>query len=302
MRVKIIMNPWSDQRRAIRQKALFQSLQQQYDGLDLVLTERPGHGRELAQRAAEEGYELVAAAGGDGTLHEVVNGLMRAGNGDTRLGIIPIGTGNDFAYGLGIHSGDIVSAVSRLYEGRPRRVDLGRVEDNRGHYAYFANNLGIGTDAVVVIRSEAITRLHGFLLYIVAVVQTIAFYYRKIGLEIRFDDEEIRQDALLLALGIGPRHGGGFFLTPGADQGDDLIDSCLAKPMSRLRMLALVSRSLKGKHVTSPRVAMRKSKQITVKSNMPMPIHIDGEMFAYPHDDVRRLRINSVPAAIQVMV
>jgi diacylglycerol kinase (ATP) len=302
MRVKVVMNPWSDQRRAIRQKDILQVLQQRYAGMELVLTERPGHGRDLAQAAAEADYDLVAAAGGDGTLHEVVNGLMRGGNGRTRLGVIPIGTGNDFAFALGISSGDVAAAVDRLYHGQPRFVDLGRVEDDRGQYAYFANNLGIGTDAVVVIRSEAITRLHGFLLYIVAVMQTIAFYYRSLGLEIRFDDEEVKQDALLLALGIGPRHGGGFLLTPSANQSDDLIDSCLARPMSRLNMLQLVIRSMKGKHVASPRVVMRQNRQIQVKSNMPLPIHIDGEMFAYPQDDVRQLRINSVPAAVQVMV
>jgi len=302
MRVRVVMNPWSDQRRAIRHKSALQTLQQRYDGLELVLTERPGHGRELAQSAAEADYDLVAAAGGDGTLHEVANGLMRGSNNRTRLGIIPIGTGNDFAFGLGISRGDVAAAVDRLYHGQPRLVDLGRVEDNRGRYAYFANNLGIGTDAVVVIRSEAITRLHGFPLYVVAVMQTIAFYYRSLGLEIRFDDEAVKQDALLLALGIGPRHGGGFLLTPSADQSDDMIDSCLAQPMSRINMLWLVIRSMKGKHVASPWVSMRQSRQIQVKSNIPMPIHIDGEMFAYPHDDVRQLRINSIPAAMQVMV
>jgi diacylglycerol kinase (ATP) len=278
------------------------SLGERYGGLDLVMTERPRHGQELAAQAAIEGYDVVAAAGGDGTVHEVVNGLMRAKRQGSVLGIIPIGTGNDLAYGLGLSLGDLADSVTRLFQGQPRGHDLGRVEDDRGRYAYFDNNLGVGTDAVVVMRSEAITRLRGLLLYIAAIVQTIAFYYRTLELELVFDDERVTQNALLLALGIGPRHGGGFLLTPDARQDDDLVDSCLGRPMGRLMMLTLVALSMKGKHTRSKRVTMRQSKSITVRSNAPMPIHIDGEMFAYPRDNVHYLSITSVPQAIQVMV
>lgn len=146
------------------------------------------------------------------------------------------------------------------------------------------------------------TRLRGFLLYLAAVIQTIAFHFRTLRLEICFDGEMVRQDALLLALGVGPRHGGGFLLTPDAVQNDDLIDSCIADPMGRLTMIWLVTRSLNGKHKESRRVTMRRSKQILVTSDGPMPIHTDGEMFAYPRDEVHHVEITSVPAAIEVMV
>jgi YegS/Rv2252/BmrU family lipid kinase len=302
MRVKVVMNPWSDQRRAAMHKETILTLGQHHGGLDLATTERPGHGVELARAAVEDEYDLIAAAGGDGTVHEVVNGMLRAGNTSAKLGVIPIGTGNDLAFGLGIPLRDLEAAVARLFNGRLQALDLGRVEDDRGRYEFFDNNLGIGTDAIVVMRSEAITRLRGFLLYLAAVIQTIAFYYRTLGLEIRFDEEKVSQEALLIALGIGPRHGGGFLLTPGAVQNDDLIDSCTAEPMGRLTMLRLVIQSIKGKHVTSKYVTMRKSRRITVRSDVPMPIHIDGEMFAYPRDNVRSISISSVPAAIEIMV
>ncbi len=302
MRVRIIMNPWSDQQRAKQHKDRIEQIGKKYhNDLDIVLTERPGHGKELARLAVEEGYDLVVAAGGDGTVHEVVNGLLWGNRAGAKLGVIPIGTGNDFAYALGIPLKDVEGAIDRLFTGKPHLVDLGRIEDSRGGYEYFDNNLGIGTDAVVVIRSEAITRLHGFLLYVVAVIQTIAFYYRTLHLEIAFDDELLNQETLLIAFGVGPRGGGGFFLTPDAIMNDDLIDTCTANPIGRLTMLRLVMQSLKGKHVNSRHVTMRKSKRIEVKSKEPMPIHIDGEMFAYPKDDVRHVIITSVPSMIEVI-
>ena len=301
MRVRVILNPWSDQGQAIRHKEHIERVGIKYGEIEIVLTERPGHGIELARQAADSGVDLVVAAGGDGTIHEVVNGLMQSASNDTKLGVIPIGTGNDLAFALGIPLDDVAAAVDRLFSGTVRSIDLGRVEDDQGRYRYFDNNLGIGTDAIVVIRSQAITRLRGFTLYVAAVLQTILFYYRTLKLDISFDKERISQESLLLALGVGPRGGGGFFLTPDANHHDDLLDSCIATPVSRFNMIRLVALSVKGKHVDSKHVTMRKNKRITVRSDQPMPIHVDGEVFAYPWDNVRHVVISSVAAAIQVM-
>ncbi len=300
MRVKIIMNPWSDQRRAIQRREQIESLAQQYGDVEIVLTERPGHATELARQAAADGYDLVVAAGGDGTVHEVVNGLVSGGRTDTALGVIPIGSGNDFAFGLDIPT-DLAEAVKRLFNGRIRTVDLGRVEDEHGRYRYFDNNFGMGMDAMVVVRTEAINRVYGFLMYLLAVLQTIVLYYQRIYAEVRFDDERVAQETLLLAIGIGPRGGGGFFLTPGAVQDDDLIQSCLVSPIGRLMMVYLLIKSLKGRHVTSKHVAMRQNRRIVIKANMPVPIHVDGEMFAHPRDNVRQVTVTSVPGALRVM-
>lgn len=301
MRAKIILNPWSDQRRAAQRKEQIETLARQYGAVDIVLTERPGHATELARQAAADGYDLVVAAGGDGTVHEVVNGLVSGGQTDTVLGVIPIGSGNDFAFGLDIPT-DLEGAVERLFNGRIRVVDLGRVEDEHGRYRYFDNNFGMGMDAMVVVRTEVINRVYGFLMYLLAVLQTIALYYQRIHAEVRFDDEQVTQETLLLAIGIGPRGGGGFFLTPDAASDDDLIQSCLVSPVGRLMMIYLLVKSLKGRHVTSKHVAMRQNRRIVIKANMPVPIHVDGEMFAYPQDNVRQVTVTSVPGALRVMV
>jgi YegS/Rv2252/BmrU family lipid kinase len=300
MGIRVILNPWSARGRARQRVDEILALGRTYGGLDLVLTEQPGHARKLARQASDEGCDLVVAAGGDGTVHEVVNGLVRGDRSDTPLGVLPIGSGNDFAFGLGIPM-DLEAAVARLFTGQLQSIDLGRVEDERGRYEFFQNNLGIGFDAVVVIRTEAITRMHGFIMYFVAVLQTILLYYQVHRLELRFDDHTVRQDSLFLALGNGPRGGGGFLLTPAASFTDNLLDSCLVNPVGRLTMLSMLLRVMKGTHVTSRHVTMRQNRRILVKSEAPLPIHVDGEMYAYPRDNVHQVTITSMPAALRVM-
>ncbi|RMG91763.1 MAG: diacylglycerol kinase family lipid kinase [Chloroflexi bacterium] len=300
MRTKIILNPWSDRGRAVEKKEEILRVARMYGEVDLVLTERRGHARELARQAADEGYELVAAAGGDGTVHEVVNGLVQGGRADVLLGVIPVGSGNDFAYAFGIEP-KVETAVPRLFTGQPHTVDLARIEDEHGRFEIVDNNIGIGFDAMIAIQTQSITRVHGFVMYTLATLRTIALYYQTPHLEIWFDDEKVAQESLFLAFGLGPRGGGGFFLTPDARHDDGLIDTCLVNPVGRLTMLYMMLKVMRGTHVTSRHVTMRQNQQIMVSANMPLPIHTDGEIFAYPEDNVRRVTVTSLPAAIQVM-
>jgi YegS/Rv2252/BmrU family lipid kinase len=301
MRIKVILNPWSDRGQAMQYEDTIEVSARQYGELDIVLTERPGHAQELARQAADAGYDLVVAAGGDGTIHEVVNGLVWGGQANARLGIIPIGSGNDLAYTLGMAT-DAETAVQRLFTGQPQTIDLARIEDDRGRYRIFSNGVGIGFDATIAIQAEGITRIRGFPMYALATLRTIAFYYRTPHCQIHFDDESISQDVLLLAVGVGKRAGGGFLLTPDAAVNDDFLDSCTVNPVGRLTMLNMLPRVMKGTHVTSKHVTMRKSRRIHIKSNMPLPIHIDGEIFAYPKNDVREVTVTSLPAAIEVII
>jgi diacylglycerol kinase family enzyme len=179
---------------------------------------------------------------------------------------------------------------------------LGRVVDDRGISRVFHNNLGIGFDAIVVMRTETISRIQGFPMYMLAVLQTIAFYYDTPYMELSFDGQTVTQRALFLYAGAGPRGGGGFLMTPDARWDDDLIDTCLVNPVGRLTMLYMLTRVMKGTHVTSPHVTMRQNRQIVARSSSPMPIYLDGEMFAYPNDNVRQVVITSLPAAIEVLV
>lgn len=301
MRVKVILNPWADRGRGTKQAAVIQQTAQRYGGVDLVESERPGHALELARQAADAGYDVVVAAGGDGTISDVVNGLMRGDKGVARLGIIPIGSGNDLAWSLGI-STEVETAVHQLFNGTPKTIDLARIEDDKGRFRIVDNNIGIGFDAVVVIETESITRVHGFMMYLLATLRTMMSYSLLPKLIIHFDDEEIEQSVLFIALGVGPRGGGGFLLTPDAKQDDDLIDSCTVDPIGRFTIISLLLAVMNGSHVKSKHATMRQNKRIRIRAERPLPIHTDGEMFAYPQDNVREVTITSLPAAIEVIV
>ena len=259
----------------------------------IMMTKKPGHAVELARDAVDQGVELLISVGGDGTVHEAVNGMVIGGKTGTTLGIIPIGSGNDLAFGMGF-SEDIGEAVSIIFEGKKRRIDLARLEDDRGHFVLVTNAIGVGFDATVTIQSRMITRVHGFPMYLLATLRTIALYYQAPQVRLRFDDERVEQKITLLAVGLGRRVGGGFYLTPDAIHDDDLLDSCTVNPVSRTTMLAMLPRVMRGSHITSKHVKMRRNQLIDIKSDMPLPIHVDGEIFAYPEDDVRRITVTSI--------
>jgi YegS/Rv2252/BmrU family lipid kinase len=300
MKTQIIFNPAADHGRAQQLKESVVALASEYGEIKLVTTGKPGDGRQLAEAAVDDGYELVVAAGGDGTVHEVVNGLVHGGRAQATLGVIPLGSGNDFAFGLELTAEPEI-AIRRLFTGEPRYVDLARVEDDRGRYVLANNGIGIGFDATINIQSRTITRVHGFAMYTLAALRTIALYYQTPYMEVLFDSEKVEQEILLLAIGLGPRVGGGFQLTPDAVHDDGQLDSCLVNPVGRATMLMMLPKVMKGTHVTSKHVTMRRSSYIDVISSMPLPVHVDGEIFAYPEDNVRRLSVNPIPGVLPVM-
>jgi YegS/Rv2252/BmrU family lipid kinase len=301
MRAKVILNPQSGDGKVGREQETISALCRQHFDAELWPTAAPGHARELAALALEEGYEAVVAVGGDGTVHEVVNGLVRGDHASLPLGVIPVGTGNDLAWGLGIPR-ELEAAIGRIAHGERRTIDLAHIEDDRGRGEIFQNNLGIGFDATVVIRTQSLRYINGFPMYLTAVLQSILLNFDAPRLDIDFDDEHVSQESLFLALGNGPRGGGGFLMVPDAEFDDGRLDSCLVRKVGRTTMLSMLTRVMKGTHVTSEHVSMRQNRRFVVRSNMPMPIHLDGEMFAYPADNVRSVTITTLPAALQIVV
>lgn len=303
MRIKLILNPHADLGYGATQLAAIEAAVDSAIPLDIVQTERPGHAYELAGAALQDGYDVLVAAGGDGTIHEVVNAIyMNGRTSDVALGVIPIGTGNDFAYALGIPLDDVPAAMQTIYRGHERLVDLAEVVDNNGRREVFENNFGVGLDANVVIRTRAITQVRGFVKYMVGVLTTLYKDFAPIHLQLRFDGQEIVQDVLFISLGLGPRHGGGFMLTPGALHDDGLVDSCTVEMIGRPKALSLLNAAVKGTHVREPIVAMRRSSVIEIEANAPMPIHIDGEIYATPEQNVRFLTVTTIPDVLRVIV
>lgn len=305
MHIKIILNPWANRGKSKRFRNQLANFATQQTGVELMLTAGPGHAQQIAAEAVANGVDIVAAAGGDGTVHEVVNGMMQAQNGrsapHTRLAILPLGSGNDLAHALGIPN-RLDQSLDRITSGSPKWIDLARIEDENGRFQYVDNNIGIGFDASVVIATESIRRISGFLMYFVATFQTLANQFEMFDLTMQFDEETVEARSFFLACGVGPRGGGGFRLTPHADLQDGLIDSCLVTELSRPRVLQFLPYALLGQHERASYVTLRQNETIRVMGKRPLPIHVDGEMFAYPADNIRAVTIKSVPQAIQVII
>lgn len=303
MPIKVILNPTADMGHGADHLAAIRSVSDPAQPLDIVVTERPGHAYPLALEAIAAGYTTLVAAGGDGTVHEIVNAIYLNGHAERiKLGIIPIGSGNDFAHALGLPQDDVPAAVATIYHGQARPADLAEVIDDHGRREVFENNFGVGLDANVVIRTGEITQLRGFVKYMAAVFTTLYKDYTPLRLSMRFDEEELVQDVLFISLGLGPRHGGGFMLTPGALHDDDLMDSCTVAMISRPKALSLLNSAVKGTHIRQSCVTMRRSKLIEICGDTPLPVHIDGEIYARVENNVRCLSISSLPDALQVIV
>ncbi|HWR64509.1 MAG TPA: diacylglycerol kinase family protein [Bellilinea sp.] len=268
---------------------------------DLVTTPAPGDATLLARQAAEAGVKRVVAAGGDGTVNEVVNGLMQAnlnGNGRPTLGVLPVGRGNDFAFGVGIPL-ETAAAVKTLTQNQHRMIDLGHfVGGDYPQGRYFANGVGLGFDTVVGFEAAKIKRLQGAASYLVAVVRTIFLYSRAPIYEIEMDGETIRQPFLMVSIMNGRRMGGMFYMAPDSDPTDALLDLCLAGEVSQIRILPLAVKFFSGRQAEHAAVRMARAKNITVKAiEGTIPAHADGETICTAG---RELKIEMVPNALQV--
>jgi diacylglycerol kinase (ATP) len=262
----------------------------------------PTHATELARQAAEDGYECVIAVGGDGTVHEVINGLMQVPQEHRpKLGVVPLGTGNDFAYGLGVPR-SAAQALRHIKNAIPHRVDLGRLRDGRGRVEYWDNTMGIGFDTTVTLRSRKIPFIYGFPSYLLAVIQTILLDHDAPNFKITTDQENWSEELLALVLCNGSREGGGFLVSPQAKMDDGFFNFLTVKNISRPRMFRLVPEIMKGTHERFPEVSIGTFHQLEVESDRPMYIHTDGEIFAGFGVDVRQLSVEILPGALEVLL
>lgn len=301
-KVKLIFNPHADRGRSWDIAGSLVPLLERFGGASWSATEYPEHAVELAEQAGREGYEIVAAVGGDGTVHEVVNGLMHLPE-DRRpaLGGVPIGSGNDFCSNLGLPD-EPEKAVERLFTGQARAIDIGLIRDNTGREEYWDNTLGIGFDAKVTYYSYRITRLQGFTMYLWAVIQTIMRNHDAPRMRITSDNESIDQETLMFVACNGPREGGGFYVAPDAVPDDGLFHYSMIEHVSRLMMFRLIPEVMNGTHGRFKSVRMGHFNTLKLSSEKPLTIHTDGEMFAGLISDVTDLELSLLPGALRVIV
>ena len=268
---------------------------------NIVLTERPRQATELAFDAAMDGYERVVAMGGDGTAAEVATGLLRAQAQGRHpiLGVIPAGSGNDFAYGVGIN-GHLEAACRRLIDGGRREVDLVRVTVD-GEESVLINAVGVGYDADVLLETRKMNALRGFLMYLGGVLKVWASQGKwPYPVKITADGVELKQDIVtLVTVSNGPRSGGGFYLNPGAETSDGLFDVCVARQVNRLEIFPLLIKVMNATHVNAPQVQLLRARHLVIESRRQsgLPGHLDGEVLC---TGGQRIEFEIMPRALTI--
>ena len=251
----------------------------------------PGDVQAKVQTALVEKPPVVVVAGGDGTVHEAVNGWMRAGGG-APLAVVPVGTGNDFVKMLDM-SHDWREACWRAVRRDTRRVDVGRCND-----FYFANGLGIGFDAQVALEANGIRWIRGNAVYGIALAKILLLMHSTPEVRVRYGEEKLTTPITLLTINNGKVEGGAFVMAPDAEIDDGLFDVVVAKGMGRLGILQLLPQVLKGQHMSHPKVVKFKTGRLSVEADVPLPIHADGEL---TYTGAKKLDIEVLPKALEVV-
>jgi len=239
----------------------------------VTISEYPGHITEASSELSARGHNTVIACGGDGTVNEVINGIVGT---RTALGIVPLGTGNDFAVNMGI-SKNINLACTIIKERRIKKVDLVRVNDDR----FFGGTGCVGFDAEVAAfasrrRKE---KSNPFLLHVMGGLLKFVSYKPK-TVELRFDGQKYFGDIMLVAFSNIRSYARGMVITPHAVSDDALLDICVVRPMPKWKVLSIFPSVYKGTHVNKKEVTLHRSRAVYVQSVRPMDLYADGDFMA----------------------
>ncbi len=251
-------------------------------------TERPGQATELTAGAARRGLPLVFVCGGDGTLSEAANGL--AGS-DTALAVIPAGTVRIWAKEMSIPRRP-ADAVKAAVEGERRRVDLGRAGER-----YFLLMAGYGLDGAIARRVNLglKSRLGAATYAIASVRETLR--YRSSPVTLRFDDEEIAAQVLMLVAGNTRNYAGLVEITREAQVDDGLLDVCVFQGKGMLDIVLHALRTLLRRHLRSEKVLYRKTRRLELAWEKPLPVQLDGDAY-----EMSPTQVEVVPGALWVAV
>ncbi len=257
MKIGYIINPVAGRKQAGKLAPLIKKAT--YDkGFEaaIYITGCPEDVVEKSEKAVREGCHLVVAVGGDGTISEVVNGIRQS---NVVMGVIPAGSGNDFARSLSIPM-DFKGALDCVFKGRTRRVDIGTVN---GYF--FSNVASVGFDAQVVMETENIKKyIRGPLAYPLGVIKAL-IRYKPFDIELETEDRKIKKQAVLVAVANGMYYGGGMKIAPGAVLDDGLFDVCLVEDMSKLKIMRLFPLIYSGRHLMRPETEYFRAREVRIK-------------------------------------
>ncbi|WP_026700804.1 diacylglycerol/lipid kinase family protein [Salibacterium aidingense] len=250
-------------------------LQQRRQPFTARFTEGPQHATKIVEDFIKENVKTIIVVGGDGTIHEVANKLVYQ---DISLGIIPAGSGNDFARCIGVPM-NYLKALERILTNETEQVDLLHLGER-----YCLTVTGIGFDGQIAKNvSEAAYKKYlnhirlGGLSYVVSMLETLR-KYQPTNVRITMDGKEMMFfDVWLVAVANAPNYGGGITICPNASYNDGLLNLCIVHGMKKWELLRLFPKAYKGKHTTDENVTFLQGKEVYVSSGTPVLVHSDGE-------------------------
>ena len=288
-RIVIVLRPGAQAEQLEALRGAVTRLREEGHRVDVRSTFEAGDGERLAREAAAEGADLVIAAGGDGTLNEVVNGIG-AVSSRPRLAVLPLGTANDFAGGLGIPA-DIAAAIDVAVRGVPTKVDLPSVNER-----YFLNvsTGGFGAEATEQAPAES-KRLLGSWAYLVTGARQFVDL-RPVSGVVEADGRTVLEgEFLLFAVGNARQTGGGSLLTPRAQLNDGLLDLLVVRAVARLDFLAMLPDLRAGTHLESPDIVYTQASSIVITTTETLSVNADGEPIRGTRFDYR---VSSLPLIV----
>jgi diacylglycerol kinase (ATP) len=298
--VVFVVNPVSGNGAAGRAWARTRELAraQGLDG-DALVTERPDHAVELARRAATSGARLVVVVGGDGTVNEVVNGLVAAGSHDVELAVVPCGTGDDFARTFGIPT-DVERALAAAANGQARTVDVGRATYAAGEGTaerYFANFAGAGISGAIARRGARTSRRLGPKAAYMWATATVFVRWSSVPMRIELDGKTREGPMFEVVISNGMYAAGGMKIAPDARPDDGHFDAVLIGDVSKADFVTTFPKIYRGRHTSHPKVDVVRARTIAVDASEPLPVVLDGEQ---PGTTPARFEI--VPGALKLRV
>jgi len=279
---------------------------------DAIETSAPLEAMHLANQAAGK-YTLIVSVGGDGTLHEIVNGLLRASDESetVTLAVIPLGNGDDFAKmippeaSIGGRSYDWRMAVEKIARGQTKLFDAGRLvvrdsDTQLGRPQYFLNGMDVGFGAHAILNFSTNPKfLKGMPGYLIAVLKTM-LDYPALHLRIQIDDlPPFEQPASMLAITNGRCFGNGFWVCPHALADDGLFDLMLGDRISRFRILQLIPKFTHGTHLNEPEAHLYQARRVVLESASPLVVEADGEII---HRAARHLEVELLPRVVHMII
>lgn len=309
MTAKVILNPYAGRWNALKRRPEAEAaLQSAGIVYEIVQTEGHGHGEALAEQAVKDGFSPIISAGGDGSISEVVNGMMKAGVScqglNVPLGILPLGTANDLVVNLKLPL-DLPGAAAVIGAGKTRCMDLGLViADPNGparRERYFDNNSAVGLEPTVTLIQQKITRVRGVARYLLAtlkaVMQKPAWHMR-----VEWEGGSYEGPTSLVTVGNHALTGGLFYMTPHADAFDGKLSFVYGFMATRRRILQLLPRTMKpgaGSYVEHPAIHEIHSPWLKIYSQQPTPLHADGEIQS---EAVHEIEYCVVPGKLAVLL